>query len=42
MDYESEALVFYPENPLDNIKNLSLYLKSELSQNNNNARSNYN
>ena len=42
MDYESEALVFYPENPLDNIKNLSLYLKSELSQNNNNARSKYN
>lgn len=42
MDYESEALIFYPNNPLNNIKNLSLYLKSELSQNHNNAQSNYN
>lgn len=33
MNYESEALIFYHDNPEENIQNLSYFLKNKLSNN---------
>ena len=33
MNYESEALIFYHDDPDENVKNLSYFLQNKLSQN---------
>ena len=33
MNYESEALIFYHDNPEENIQNLSFFLQNKLSEN---------
>ena len=33
MNYESEALIFYHDNPEENVKYLSYFLKEKLSHN---------
>ena len=39
MNYESEALIFYHDNPEENIKNLSYFLQKSLSNNSIGSRS---
>ena len=33
MNYESEALIFYHDNPEENIQNLAFFLQKKLSNN---------